>query len=416
MNEKNIINALNSLDDRFLLEASPVSGRGIHLSKKAAALLIAATIAAGASVTAAAVHHFRIGKSVTQLYTGDISESDIDKLSSTTEAWRGSIINETFKDVDFTVDCVTHDLYTDHIWITAARTDGGKFECKDGEVYFIPLEFSHYGNIEGARAYDPVQEGVYYNNSRVIFGTAEQDGTLSIKLDLDAFDEPLENVFAGFGDIIKIRDPYSGGTDSAILEKQRETTPFPQDNDANDIVPLCYADILIRLDKDDTRFDACKEKYENWLNEYRNLYTSQSSEVLSGELLLKTDRVTNSSIVKVSEGERSVMLSATGLEAQLPYEVFEQIEGLEYDSTLNVNDYYTNAHVVFTYKDGTSEVISDGKAAGANGEEIEISVISVVRNTLTGEKSMHISLHFDRPVDSEEVSRISVNGTDIIKL
>ena len=424
MNEKNIISALNSLDDRFLLEASPVSGRGIHLSKKAAALLIAAAVAAGASVTAAAVHHFRIGKSVTQLYTGDISESDIDKLSSTTEAWRGSIINETFKDVDFTVDCVTHDLYTDHIWITAAKTDGSGFECEEGDTYFLALDFEYYHNLSSGRDYDPETEGIYWTNNRLITCTPQEDGTLSIKLDVESFDEPLEGIYTGFGDIIKIHDPYHekwiadeeeterffGSLYDKRLELQinHMDIKLREDTEAS---PESYIHILMCHERDDERFDDIKARYDKWLSEYIDMYTSYTDEIYKGELILKTDTV-QKDFIKINDEERDISLSAINLDARLPQEVFESINGLEYDMTLGETKFYTGAEVTFTYKDGSSELISSGRDTDENGNEFDYSVISLEPDT--DGSVMHISLTFERPVDPYEVAAVSVNGTDIM--
>lgn len=424
MNEKNILNAIDLIDDELLLEGGSSKARRIVLSKRTAALLIAASITVTGAITAAAVQHWRIGRSVSQLYGSEVSDSDLEKLSSTTEMFTGSVVRETFDDIDFTVDCVTHDINADHIWITAAKTDGSGFECEEGDTYFLALDFEYYHNLSSGRDYDPETEGIYWTNNRLITCTPQEDGTLSIKLDVESFDEPLEGIYTGFGDIIKIHDPYHekwiadeeeterffGSLYDKRLELQINHMDIKLREDI-EASPESYIHILMCLERDDERFDDIKARYDKWLSEYIDMYTSYTDEIYKGELILKTDTV-QKDFIKINDEERDISLSAINLDARLPQEVFESINGLEYDMTLGETKFYTGAEVTFTYKDGSSELISSGRDTDEDGNEFDYSVISLEPDT--DGSVMHISLTFERPVDPYEVAAVSVNGTDIM--
>lgn len=107
MNEKDLFEAINSISDRYILEAAPAPGKGIRLSRRAAALCAAAAKAVTGAVSAAAIYRARIGKAAAGLTQSTPDETDLENLSKTTLPFKGEVLAESFEDIDFTIDGLT---------------------------------------------------------------------------------------------------------------------------------------------------------------------------------------------------------------------------------------------------------------------------------------------------------------------
>ena len=234
MNRNDIFEAIDSLPDKLIAEAAPTEKRKLHLSKKATALMLAAALLVTGTVSAVAIYRARIGKSIDVLLHHEPDEEEMKEIEDNTESFNGSIMTDTFDNIEFSIDGVTHynECY-DYVWVTATRTDGGSFDTSDEYEYYLPLTFLYYfdglsnsnvipyDRIEQYRSYDgkycyyPEKDGIYWNSQMGFFTCrVNDDGTLSIPLRTERLTDEEEDkkttLYVGFGAIIKISRLFDG--------------------------------------------------------------------------------------------------------------------------------------------------------------------------------------------------------------
>ena len=308
MNRNDIFEAIDSLPDKLIAEAAPTEKRKLHLSKKATALMLAAALLVTGTVSAVAIYRARIGKSIDVLLHHEPDEEEIKEIEDNTESFNGSIMTDTFDNIEFSIDGVTHynECY-DYVWVTATRTDGGSFDTSDEYEYYLPLTFLYYfdglsnsnvipyDRIEQYRSYDgkycyyPEKDGIYWNSQMGFFTCrVNDDGTLSIPLRTERLTDEEEDkkttLYVGFGAIIKISRLFDGFEQLTDDEYNNEifSLRLPE------VLWDCRHEIESSLPGDDRYADIrAKYDYDKLLAEYRKEYTDVADEVFEGELIIK---------------------------------------------------------------------------------------------------------------------------------
>ena len=310
MNKSQIFDMTALLDDKYILEADTSATKSIRVKKRLPALLIAAAVAVTGTVTAVAVHSHIVGKTVESIWFKDVSEQELEELDSKSRPLGCETVKNSFGNIDFSVDGLTTgingDYVGDYIWITASRTDGGSFDTSKDYEYFLALDTCCYKGMyaDAPRNYDPENDELFWtNDATLVTCRANDDGTLSIALPARIYDDVREDVYIGFGDIIKIRKTYDEQGLPADKEYDERFTKLRQMKNkmidyriyegkapaylSDDI--MSYSGILISMPTDDSRYEIIKAEYDKWLSEYKKEYTAFAEEVYEGEFIIKTD-------------------------------------------------------------------------------------------------------------------------------
>ncbi|MBQ6676347.1 MAG: hypothetical protein IJM75_09465 [Ruminococcus sp.] len=412
MNEKNLFDAVNNVDERFILEAAPAQTKHIRLSRKAVALCAAAVIAVTGTVSAVAVYGGKIGKSAKNLTNSTPGEKDIENIEKTTLPFSGEVLCESFEDIDFTVDGITR-TQTDRgeLWLTAKKTNGERFECPDDEYYVLAYTLDL--NAEGLTLDMSDERNVYYNGVLAMNRCEiNDDGTLSVMLDISMWDEDMSEVYLGLGDIIRLKrdDYYTMGEDvEKILDAMIENgAHYPDEADV-------YSAVINR--EYYSELDSRKARYAEYAEYYEKVYTSVSRDTYKGKLVLRAELTDN--IVKIPPEQNNfdgyITITALGLDMKLPAEKFIKALG-------SPEPEKTKWEVYHTYKDPTVTLTLE------SGEKLTLTATletwdnSYVEDyaTIVGDihesgAAAHLYAEFESTADPFKVIKIQVGSVTVWK-
>lgn len=405
MNEKNLFDAVNNVDERFILEAAPAQTKHIRLSRKAVALCAAAVIAVTGTVSAVAVYGGKIGKSAKNLTNSTPGEKDIENIEKTTLPFNGEVLCESFEDIDFTVDGITR-TQTDRgeLWLTAQKTNGESFSCPDDECYVLANTLDL--NAEGLTLDMSDERNVYYNGALAMNRCEiNDDGTLSVMLDISMWDEDMSEVYLGLKDIIRIKrdDYYTMGEDADKIAELMGDTIYPDGG-------WIYSALRNR-ELSGELIDA-KARYSDSAEAFEKAYTAVSRETYSGRLTLRAQLDDN--VVKIPPEQNNfdgyITITALGLDMKLPAEKFIKALG-------SPEPEKTEWEVYHTYKDPTVTMTLE------NGEKLTLTATLETEDntyvedyaTIVGDihesgAAAHLYAEFESTADPFAVTKIEVNG------
>ena len=405
MNEKDLFDAVNNVDERFILEAAPAQTKHIRLSRKAVALCAAAVIAVTGTVSAVAVYGGKIGKSAKILTSNTPDEKDIENIEKTTLPFNGEVLCESFEDIDFTVDGITR-TQTDRgeLWLTAKKTNGERFECPDDEYYVLAYTLDL--NAEGLTLDMSDERNVYYNGALAMNRCEiNDDGTLSVMLDISMWEEDVSEVYLGLSDIIRIKrdDYYTMGEDVEKIAELMGDTIYPDGG-------WIYSALRNR-ELSGELIDA-KARYSDSAEAFEKAYTAVSRETYSGRLTLRAQL--NDNVVKIPPEQNNfdgyISITALGLDMKLPAEKFIKALG-------SPEPEKTEWEVYHTYKDPTVDLTLE------NGEKLTLTATLETEDntyvqdyaTIVGDihesgAAAHLYAEFESTADPFAVTKIEVNG------
>ena len=147
-----------------------------------------------------------------EVITGDIKE-----LESTTQPFNGVVLENTFTDIDFTVEGVVSDASRDHLLVTARKKDGTSFAESDEKRFEAGLQMCIPCNIDYFNGKEINDTSELYWGSASVNCELNDDGSLSITMtnDWKIGDEEYD-VILGFGDLISCQ--YSEEKDDVYTD------------------------------------------------------------------------------------------------------------------------------------------------------------------------------------------------------
>ena len=415
MNEKNLFDAVNNVDERFILEAAPAQTKHIRLSRKAVALCAAAVIAVTGTVSAVAVYGGKIGKSAKNLTNSTPGEKDIENIEKTTLPFSGEVLCESFEDIDFTVDGITR-TQTDRgeLWLTAKKTNGERFECPDDEYYVLAYTLDL--NAEGLTLDMSDERNVYYNGELAMNRCEiNDDGTLSVMLDISMWDEDMSEVYLGLGDIIRLKrdDYYTMGEDvEKILDAMIENgAHYPDEADV-------YSAVINR--EYYSELDSRKARYAEYAEYYEKVYTSVSRDTYKGKLVLRAELTDN--IVKIPPEQNNfdgyITITALGLDMKLPAEKFIKALGSPEPEKTEWEVYHTyrSPEITLTFEGGEALTLSGESTSLKTQDKAYVeSYTTIIGDINCNSTAAHCIASFEHTADPFKVIKIQVGSVTVWK-
>ena len=413
MNEKNLFDAVNNVDERFILEAAPAQTKHIRLSRKAVALCAAAVIAVTGTVSAVAVYGGKIGKSAKNLTNSTPGEKDIENIEKTTLPFSGEVLCESFEDIDFTVDGITR-TQTDRgeLWLTAKKTNGERFECPDDEYYVLAYTLDL--NAEGLTLDMSDERNVYYNGTLAMNRCEiNDDGTLSVMLDISMWDEDVSEVYLGLKDIIRIKrdDYYTMGEDADKIAELMGDTIYPDGG-------WIYSALRNR-ELSGELIDA-KARYSDSAEAFEKAYTAVSRETYSGRLTLRAQLDDN--VVKIPPEQNNfdgyITITALGLDMKLPAEKFIKALGSPEPEKTEWEVYHTyrSPEITLTFEGGEALTLSGESTSLKTQDKAYVeSYTTIIGDINCNSTAAHCIASFEHTADPFKVIKIQVGSVTVWK-
>jgi hypothetical protein len=269
------------------------------------------------------------------------------------------VLENTFEGIDFTFDGVIKDRDSDLISVTARKTDGTPFELDDG-YFFRSLYNFERPYVEGENVYkgeDIYMSGETYNMQ------LNEDGSISIEFYTTWGND--KDVVLGIEDILEM----SSSNDYAYTDVLNKGIHIG--NDSYDIynasTPSEKAEAL--------------ENYNSLCEEYENSMQKISNTVCKGRLLFIAYKTESNNIYVSSDSNEfgyKIIISSISL----------SVSATEGGTPLWEDDW---DKITLKFKDGTTEEYTSDSASGKNPKETAF-------------------LYFDKPVDTESIIGIEVDG------
>ena len=176
--------------------------------------VIAAAAACLCGFTAFAVYQYNYGNAFKSKLAdnGKTVTGDVHELESTTRPFNGVILENTFTDIDFTVEGVVSDVGRDYAVVTARKTDGTPFAESDEERFEAGLQMCIPCNADYLNGKEINDTSELYWGYQSVNCELNDDGSLSITISNDwKIGDEEYDVILGFGDLFSYQ--YSEETD-----------------------------------------------------------------------------------------------------------------------------------------------------------------------------------------------------------
>ena len=181
--------------------------------------VIAVAAACLCGFTAYAVYQYNYGNAFKAKPTdnGKAVTGDVQELESTTQPFNGVVLENTFTDIDFTVEGVVSDASRDHLLVTARKKDGTSFAESEEKRFEAGLKMCIPCNIDYFNGKEINDTSELYWGSASVNCELNDDGSLSItmKNDWKIGDEEYD-VILGFGDLFSCQ--YSEEKDDVYTD------------------------------------------------------------------------------------------------------------------------------------------------------------------------------------------------------
>ena len=256
--------------------------------------IIAAAAACLCGFTAYAVYQYNYGNAFKSKQTdnGKAVTGDVQELESTTQPFNGVILENTFTDIDFTVEGVVSDVGRDLALVTARKTDGTTFAESDEERFEAGLQMCIPCNIDYFNGKEINDSSELYWGYQSVNCELNDDGSLSITIanDWKIGDEEYD-VILGFGDLFSYR--YS-------KEKDEEYTNY-----LNSFTEL---DNLSVYNGSETN-----EEYEKKLNAHKQLCHDMADDYYEGSFIIRAHISENDFIIAPEENDYGMRVVLSGM-------------------------------------------------------------------------------------------------------
>ena len=166
--------------------------------------VIAAAAACLCGFTAFAVYQYNYGNAFKSKLAdnGKTVTGDVHELESTTQPFNGVILENTFTDIDFTVEGVVSDVGRDYALVTARKTDGTAFAEGDDKRFEAGLQMCIPCNTDYFNGKEINDTSELYWGYQSVNCELNDDGSLSITMSNDwKIGDEEYDVILGFGDL-----------------------------------------------------------------------------------------------------------------------------------------------------------------------------------------------------------------------
>lgn len=326
----------------------------IRLSKKVFIISIAAVALAAGSIGVYSGYQLSQG-----IYDGIqyslpylMTQEEAAVLSAVTTPFNGTVIQNTYDNIDFKFEGIVSDTTEKHIILTASRSDGKKFSSKNGTSYMALMETTYTYKTDFSNSY-----GYEFCDIRNLFNiTVTKDGNLAI--DISISDDVLEKNDIKYR--FKIKDIYQLPGQGIT---QKLSVMFGN---------LCDS---YYLDYSSLDPEVEYKKYKTALKDY-------ALKTYEGNFQFSCQLPEDDGVIKLYDEESMLHVAISSLS-------FE-ITGPGLNSCVNRDG------VTVTFKDGTSETYFMDSSSQLNTNNIQ----KIVRK-------------FQRPVDPYLITEISVCGKTV---
>ena len=166
--------------------------------------VIAAAAACLCGFTAFAVYQYNYGNAFKSKLAdnGKTVTGNVHELESTTQPFNGVILENTFTDINFTVEGVVSDVGRDYALVTARKTDGTPFAESDEERFEAGLQMCIPCNTDYFNGKEINDTSDLYWGYQSVNCELNDDGSLSITMSNDwKIGDEEYDVILGFGDL-----------------------------------------------------------------------------------------------------------------------------------------------------------------------------------------------------------------------
>ena len=166
--------------------------------------VIAAAAACLCGFTAFAVYQYNYGNAFKSKLAdnGKTVTGNVHELESTTQPFNGVILENTFTDINFTVEGVVSDVGRDYALVTARKTDGTPFAESDEERFEAGLQMCIPCNTDYFNGKEINDTSELYWGSASVNCELNDDGSLSITMSNDwKIGDDEYDIILGFGDL-----------------------------------------------------------------------------------------------------------------------------------------------------------------------------------------------------------------------
>ena len=279
----------------FEMKETMTEKKTMRHKKRWVVCAIAAAAACLCGFTAYAVYQYNYGNAFRSKPTdnGNAVTGDVQELESTTQPFNGVVLENTFTDIDFTVEGVVSDVASDYAIVTARKTDGTTFDEGDEELFAAGLQMCiPYSNIEYFEGKEINDASELYWGSASVNCELNNDGSLSITI---ANDWKLGNedydVILGFGDLFSYQ--YNEESDD-------EYTKY--------LNSLAGMDSLGVYSGGETI-----EEYEQKLNVHKQLCHILADDYYEGSFIIKAHIAQNDFIISPYENKYGLKVILSGM-------------------------------------------------------------------------------------------------------
>ena len=181
--------------------------------------VIAAAAACLCGFTAFAVYQYNYGNAFKSKLAdnGKTVTGNVHELESTTQPFNGVILENTFTDINFTVEGVVSDVGRDYALVTARKTDGTPFAESDEERFEAGLQMCIPCNTDYFNGKEINDTSELYWGYQSVNCELNDDGSLSITMSNDwKIGDEEYDVILGFGDLFSYQ--YSEEKDDVYID------------------------------------------------------------------------------------------------------------------------------------------------------------------------------------------------------
>ena len=256
--------------------------------------VIAAAAACLCGFTAFAVYQYNYGNAFKSKLAdnGKTVTGNVHELESTTQPFNGVILENTFTDINFTVEGVVSDVGRDYALVTARKTDGTPFAESDEERFEAGLQMCIPCNTDYFNGKEINDTSELYWGYQSVNCELNDDGSLSITMSNDwKIGDEEYDVILGFGDLFSYR---------YCEEKDEEFTNY-----LNSFTEL---DNLSVYNGSETN-----EEYEKKLNAHKQLCHDMADDYYEGSFIIRAHISENDFIITPEENDYGQRIVLSGM-------------------------------------------------------------------------------------------------------
>ncbi|SEK40994.1 hypothetical protein [Ruminococcus albus] len=379
MNGFELLKAVSKADYKYLEESENYVPKKKNSFKKIRLTVIAAAAVVGLCGFTYTFYKYNYGNAFTnrEIEPGKTMSGDIHDLESTTQPFDGVVLENTFTDIDITIEGIVSEIGSDDLILTAKKKDGTPFAESDEVLFNAALGMCiPYDMIESFKGKEINDASELAWRDGDVHCALNDDGTLSItvtntwKISNDDHD-----VILGFRDIAAWR--YTEEKDEQYV------------NFLNSVIDVHNsADFEIKnVEEFNKKFDACKQ-----------ILRGISDDYYEGNFVVKCHISADEFVISPDENDYGQQIRISGMDCQIrgDSKLFIELAETIPDERMGVD-----VEVTFKLEDG-DEFTDTGKFFCNEIEE-------------TNETEAFTSVSFSRFADPYKITEIQINGRTLWK-